>query len=448
MPGSFAPVTSGVTAINNILVQEANRIGQDIYKNTLHQSAWVDLIKKSTFPDGMGYQLNTLVYDRALPQNDGANTGTFATLGLNWAAVASSALATDNSALGTGTIAGSSSDRTGPRNKSARIDFTKKLKSYNLQRASVESPRINVDDLRFAAYRTEQLSAIMDILRQSTQRSWEDRNRDEYDRLCANVVVCKTLANGSTSFTTNNEGVATLGASGSGAFFDTDIDANEDSLPDPANAKTPGALISNKILDRIYMQIVRAGGGAKAYGRENARPIFGLVLSSEASYALQTETGFREDIRFNNSKVSDLIAPLGVEKAFRGYYHLIDDLAPRADFDTATDKILRVYPEVYSSGVLIPNPAYDTAAYELAYVLHEEVMESLIPGPVSAGSGVSFNPVNYRGDFKWLNIPDEVINPDGTVGFFRGVLASASKPIKTNFGYVIAFQRTATALAV
>jgi hypothetical protein len=40
------------------------------------------------------------------------------------------------------------------------------------------------------------------------------------------------------------------------------------------------------------------------------------------------------------------------------------------------------------------------------------------------------------------------INPDGTVGFFRGVLASASKPIKTNYGYVIAFKRTSTTPAV
>ena len=56
--------------------------------------------------------------------------------------------------------------------------------------------------------------------------------------------------------------------------------------------------------------------------------MFGLVLSSEASYQLQTEAGF-DDIRYNNSKVSDLGTPLGVEKSFRGFYHLVDDLAPR-----------------------------------------------------------------------------------------------------------------------
>lgn len=436
MAGSFAPSTSGTAALNNILTQEANRIGQDIYQFTLHTSPWVDLLKKGSFPDGMGYQLNTLVYDRALPLNDGDNTGTFDVLGLNWANVASSALTANNDALNSAAlIEGSSIDRTGPRNKSARIDFTRKLKSYNLQRASVESPRINVDDLRFAAYRTEQLTAIMNILRESTHRSWEERSRDEFDRVAGNFVPCLvndtpivTFADVSAS--TKIEGTAT-----------TSIDLTNDLVTSGSVVDyTPTAYISNQVLDKIRMRMIRGGAGLRAYGRENGAPQFGLILSSEASYALQTESGFRDDVRYNNAKVSELIAPLGVEKGWRGFYHLIDDLAPRYTVSSGT--ITRVRPEVYSNGVLIQNAAYDTATHEAAYVLHEEVLETLIPSPVSAGAGMSFNPVNYRGDFKWLNIPDEVINPDGTIGFFRGVLASATKPIKPEFGYVIMFKRT------
>ena len=71
-------------------------------------------------------------------------------------------------------------------------------------------------------------------------------------------------------------------------------------------------------------------------------------------------------------------------------------------------------------------------------------MESLIPAPITGAGGLKFNPVNYKGDFKWTNILSETYNPDGTNGFFRGILASASKPIKTNFGYVILFKRTST----
>ena len=75
-------------------------------------------------------------------------------------------------------------------------------------------------------------------------------------------------------------------------------------------------------------------------------------------------------------------------------------------------------------------------------------MESQIPAPFSGGNGATFSPVDYSGDFKWTNILSEATNPDGTVGFFRGVLASASKPIKTDFGYAILFDRTATAAAI
>jgi len=440
MAGSFPPASSSTAAINEILTQEANRISPDIHRQTLGMSPWMDLIRKSEFADGLGYQRNVLIYDRALPLNDGNNTGTFDVLGLNWANLASSSLTSDNSALNSGAlIAGSSIDNAGPYNKTARIDFTRKLKSFNLQRATVESPRINVEDLRFAAYRQEQLGAIMDILKDSTQRSWIERYRDEYERVSANFVPCLSSATPILT-TVNTDGDSTADDTFEGAQV-TDVKITTSGA---SNADvTPTANISNKILDKIYYSLVRQGGGAKAYGRENARPVFGLVLSSEASYALKTETAFRDDIRMNAAKVSDLLAPLGIEGSFRGYYHLVDDLCPRYTISGAT--ITRVRPEVYSSGVLIMNSSYDTADYEAAYVLHEEVMESQIPNPItSGGAGISFNPTDYKGKFSYLNILNETTNPDGVIGFFRGVLASATKPIKTNFGYVILFKRTSS----
>jgi hypothetical protein len=91
--------------------------------------------------------------------------------------------------------------------------------------------------------------------------------------------------------------------------------------------------------------------------------------------------------------------------------------------------------------VVAPNPTYESASFEAAYVLHPEVCEALIPNPMTGGNGITFNPVNYRGKFDWKNIINEITNPDGTIGFFRGVLASATKPIKTEFGYTILFKR-------
>ena len=434
--------SDSVTAINTILAEEANRIGQDVYKRTLHTSPWMDLIKQSAFPDGMGYQLTTLVYDRAVPTStstDGSNMQ-----GVNWAALGT---------INAGANSFNTSDRNQPLKDAADdvqggrgsssvdrrsyVQFSKQLKQYSISRAVLESPRISLEDLRFAAHRQEQLRAILDLLTESSRYTWENRYRDEYERVAANLVPC--LATGTPTVTTIDVSAGTLfeGTQIAGVDFTNDFVSSGVDID-----YTPSANISNKILDSLYFQLVRKGAAAESYGKENGRPVFALVCSSEASYALQTEAGFRDDVRYNNAKVSDLIAPLGVEKSFRGFYHLVDDLAPR--FTISSGTATRVLPYVVNNGITSYNAAYDTASFEAAYIIHPQVMESQIPNPMSGSNGLTFNPVNYRGDFKWTNILNELTNPDGTTGFFRGILASATKPIKTDMGYVILFKRDST----
>ena len=433
---TFDVGSTGTSAINTILAEEANRIGKDIYSRTLHTSPWLDLTKQTAFADGMGYQQTTLIYDRAIATTSAGGT----TVGANWDAVGNQFSATS---LPVGQIDDAAQDVQGGRGTGEVIDpatagtdnrsfvnFNKKLKAFSLQRAVIESPRISLEDLRFAAHRQDQLRAIMDIMTQVTRNTWETRYRDEFDKVAANRVVCKSA---SSDITDTHEGSSTVDQQ----LVAADINAN----------------ISNAILDKVYFRQVRAGAGSNAYGRENGRPVFALVLSSEASYQLQTEAGFRDDVRYNNAKVSDLIAPLGVEKSFRGFYHLVDDLAPRFEqdpdsdgssgsADTADGTLNAVEPyTVSASGIATPNPAYELASWEAAFVLHPEVCEAQIPNPLSGSNGLSFDPINYRGKFDWKNIANEITNPDGSIGFFRGVLASATKPIKTEFGYVILFKR-------
>lgn len=431
---------TGISAINTILAEEANRIGADIYQHTLHTSPWLDLTKQSAFPDGMGYQLSTLVYDRAV-----ATTATDGnTAGVNWSSMGT--LSTGGNQFNTSVVGGQALNDaaddvqggrgTGNADKRSFVQFGKQLKKYSLERAIIESPRISLEDLRFAAHRQDQLRAIMDIMTQVTRRSWENRYRDEYEKVAANFVPC--LTSGTPILTlvdSDDDGLADDLFEGVGLGGDLNLETSGAGASDV----TPSANISNAILDKIYYRQIRGGAGANAYGRENGRPVFAVVLSSEASYTLQTEAEFRDDVRYNNAKVSDLIAPLGIEKSFRGFYHLVDDLAPRFNI---TDGILeKVEPEIVSGGVATPNPAYDTASYEAFYVMHPEVCEALIPNPLSGSNGLTFNPTQYRGQFKWTNILNEITNPDGTIGFFRGILASATKPIKTEFGYVGLFKR-------
>jgi hypothetical protein len=434
---SFDLGANGTIAINTILAEEANRIGQDIYTRTLHTSPWMDLIKQTAFPDGMGYQLTTLIYDRAIPVQSVGGTA----VGVNWTNLGT--LNTEanrfNQSITEQPLKEAAYDFQGGRggasdgavaangtniDNRAYINFAKRLKSYSLKRAVIESPRIVLEDLRFAAYRQEQLRAIMDNMTTATRFTWENRNRDEFELVSDNVIVCKTTG---TTFVTGREALSLTGA---------DSSANTNQLLASAN-------ISNAVLDKAYFQLVRKGAGSNAYGKENGRPVFALVCSSEASYALQTEAGFRDDVRYNASKVSDLIAPLGVEKAFRGYYHLVDDLAPR--FTIENNLYVRQQPYAVSAlSVVTDSSAYESAPYELAFIMHPEVLESQVPTSFSGSNGLTFSPLNYRGDFKWTNILNEITNPDGTIGFFRGILASATKPIKTDYGYAILFKRDST----
>jgi hypothetical protein len=426
MSQTFDVGSAGTTAINTILAEEANRIGKDIYSRTLHTSPWLDLTKQSAFPDGMGYQQTTLVYDRAVATKAIGGTD----VGANWSAVGGT-FTSETPAANTGDLTNvndTASDAQGGRgtgasggvtnptgaDKRSFVQFNKKLKPYSLQRAVIESPKISLEDLRFAAHRQDQLRAIMDIMTQVTRNTWEARYREEFLLIADNKVLCATTG---TVITGAQESIA------------------------KAPSATSNANISNAILDKVYYSLIRQGAGPNAYGRENGRPVFSLVLSSEASYQLQTETGFRDDVRYNNAKVSDLIAPLGIEKSFRGFYHLVDDLAPR--YAATTFAVVEPY-TVSSTGIATPNAAYESAPYEAAFVLHPEVCEALIPNPMSGSNGLSFDPVNYRGKFDWKNIANEITNPDGTIGFFRGVLASATKPIKTEFGFVVFFKRTST----
>ena len=459
----FTSPGTGLEVINTLLAEEANRIGSDIHKQTLHTSPWIDLIKQSAFPDEMGYQLTSLVYDRAIPTTN----ATGGTAGVTWQDVAEAsegtgAFGTTSKVLGEQNVKDAATQFSGGRGNASTdyrsyVQFSKKIKQYNLKKAAIESPTIGLDDLRFAAQRKSQLSAIMDLMAEASRHAWETRYRDEFERIAANVIICETTgtairtdniddsSNAGESPITTTESFEGVSLSGYDHTSTLGINVENSSTAGAGtNLSASMANISNAVLDKAYYQLIRAGGGNNAYGRENGRPVFSLVCSSEASYQLQTEAGFRDDVRYNNAKVSDLIAPLGIEKSFRGFYHLIDDLAPRFE-DDDNDGLLTAVPAYsISTGIVSSNAAYETANYEAAYILHPDVMESQIPNPLTGAGSIKFDPVNYKGDFKWLNIPHAADNPDGTIGFFRGVLASASKPIKTNFGYVIIFKRDST----
>jgi len=374
--------------IDSWLAAESGRIGPDIYHKSLNTSPWLKLVKQDTWPDEMGYEVSVLTYSRSLPETS-----------LNWSNVGF------NDGTGSNCVPSASV-----------VQFYNKLATYNLKQTAIESPAICVNDLRFSWRRKDQLSHIFRILTENTSYAWIDRYRDEYIRLSSHkVVLTNSLAENAAAFP----------------------------------ATVPTSKLVQPVLNKFRMSLIRDGAGNTPMGRENGTPVFALICSSETSYELIRQLADdREDYRYS-TKANDLLAPLGVERTYKGFYHVIDDFMPRYNFENGAWVRVEPYVKQTVGGVTewVINPAYESANYEVSVVFHPEVFTSVIPAPITnPGGNTKFDPIAYRGDFKWLNIRDKALNPDGTIGYFRGVLSSGSKPVRPEWGYAIMHCRMGTDL--
>jgi len=57
----------GCEAVIDILTRESGRIGPEIYNRVFQRSPWIRLIRRGTFPDGMGHTISMLTYERSVP---------------------------------------------------------------------------------------------------------------------------------------------------------------------------------------------------------------------------------------------------------------------------------------------------------------------------------------------------------------------------------------------
>jgi len=395
--GTFASSLS----LTDILVKESGRISGDIYRRTIDTSPWLKLVKQSAWPDEMGDTLSVLTYERSLALKTGDSS-----LGQEWKDIKSS-----------------DANQYAIPNATKVTPSTSQL-TYSIAHTAIESSPIIVNDLRFSYNFREQLRAIYDNLVENVSWAWKDRYRDQYYSLCKHNIIA---------------GFTTAGAAGTGALAeDTTANTFPTVMGGSALVEANIGVVSNGVMNQTYMRMLRDGAGQNPMGRSNGRPVFTAILSAEASEKLVTEADTRTDYR-ESDKVNELLKPLGVERSHRGFYHLIDPFPKRWDYDSSAKSWTERTPYTTAGAV---DADYETAAYEDVVVFHQDVMESLVPKPIgSAGQGTNFTPQSYRGDFKFLNIADRVDNPDGTWGYFRGILANAAKPVKSQFAYIIRCKR-------
>lgn len=385
-----------LTTFNAILVEEANRLDGDLYERSIHTSPWIDLVDTGAFPDGIGDVVSTMIWERTLPSGS-----------VTWRNLM-------------GADGNSGADSVLP--SVATVGTAKTLREYRLQHTALESDNFNINDLRTAVIREEQLGAIRDNLSMNTNYLWQTRARSEYDRLTSHVTL--------------------IGAGNS-----------ESAAGGTADTVASDMVLSNGALTRYRQRMIRMGAGRRPLDRVNGAPIFGLICDSEVSDALRGETTIADAMKFAG-RANELLAPLGIEGAYKNFFHIIDDLAPRYTFASG------VYTEVAPYSVqaadasngrfgsrLIENPAYESAPFTKSYIFHQDVMKLLYPSSNASAGGVTFDPVMYRGEWKWLNVQSlnasdaSSYNPDGTIGRFRARFAAATKPGVLEYGTAFMHKR-------
>ena len=397
------------STVNDLFQRETGRFSVDIQERYSVESPWGRLTRVGKFPLGMGTTLRELTVERVL-------SGSFES---NWASV------------GTGnawnsTVSGASA---GCIPNPTNLSFGQSYVTWNLQTQTYQTPCICLDDLKTSFEIERQVGKTVEQLTQLTRTVLDNRRRSEYLRL-----VPKMVAGSYTEY--NSYGSNSIGTVAGDNWLNY---AN-------AGSALPQAAIqlNQNFLDVIRVGLIRDGAGHNPLGRENGAAVLGLITSAETSrQLLRNDDALRQDIRY--ATPSELVAPLGVDRSYGGYYHLVDFEVPRYTFSGGT--YTQVYPFVQvaaTSGYRwVPNLAYEQAPYEAAYIFHPDVYEEAVQqvGPNIPGAPFDDYPYYYSGQFFWLNIRNADNNPLGKIGRWLAVFQSGSRPLQPWLGRVVIHKR-------
>lgn len=385
----------GCANITNILTQESGRFQDEIWRRVLPTSPWVGLVKRGVFPKGMGNTISSLTYERSAPLE---------------AVPAWTQISVANDSV----VPGGTCTPT-----AAKVPVASTQRSYSLFRRVLEGPDFCASDLVFPFQLRAQLEQITKILTEYTREEWEIRYRHDY---VLSLINNKTIVNLA----------LTSGASTPGTLFDG-IDAN-----------CATAILTQGVLNRKKAVLLRNGAIESALGKENNGPILTLVTDYETSERIiYSDQDIRQDIRFG--KPNELLAPYGVERSYRGFYHLLDPFPMRF---TCAGGVYTEVPAFASQAATkgnksVVNDAWLTATDTSSIIFDPMVFDSLIPEPsiTNPAPGYVFDPVTFLGQWQVKNILNRDCNPDGTILYHRGTLAESPRQVHPERGWGFVHQR-------
>jgi hypothetical protein len=155
----------------------------------------------------------------------------------------------------------------------------------------------------------------------------------------------------------------------------------------------------------------------------------------------------RQDLRW--ATPSELLKPLGVSRVLKGFAHVID-VFPRR-FNCVSGTFTEIAPFGSEAKTILTGAelasAYLKAPYEEATIFNRELWTQLVPAPKSTvGSGTSFDPVSYTGEWAWKNF-DSDENVFRSVGRWYGRAFAAALKVRPELGVSFIYRRCDPSLA-
>lgn len=182
-------------------------------------------------------------------------------------------------------------------------------------------------------------------------------------------------------------------------------------------------------------------------------PIYTLLIGQKASRRLfKNNSELRQDVRFAQMGQGDnatLLQRMGAASVLGSFRHLITLFPPRYTYGGGAYTRVNTwqsYNTTKGTAVRV-NPAWLTAPYEAAVVLHPWVIKEHIVRPVNQVQSMRWTPKNYMGEWVWKtggrNIQEsgDCLDPMEKYGRHFAEYQHAVETIFPQFGRVIIFAR-------
>jgi hypothetical protein len=390
--------------LSNFAARDINRIVGEIKQSLAQRSVWTNLTKGGVFPKGTGDTIRSIVQLPAFTNTSYANPGL-----------------TDFTAI--------CGDR-GVQSKVSNIEYLTKLQSLRGRGPDI---CVNQGFGAFAGWMQQAVKSLKDdivVIRDAIDRSaaWK------ISATKFTALSTATFPNRLTGGTEADVGVLPLAA-----------------LPDSpisfAQVRTLATYAREVLFAEAYTMKVTETGGYDQFsvfvGSQEIIDLFRKETAVQQSLNALTTGGFKfgekalTSMNFQTAGAWQGIAmkpdqfPLRYNVMAAGQPVFIEPFIEVVD-DLANNKSHKRV-----------NPAWLGATYEIAFLMHNDTYERLVPEKYTGEGDAKFDPRLSTGELVWTYRPNQSENLFGDYGFHRWELTQAYRPIRPHHLITMLYERCA-----